>query len=103
MVEREFSPREEASRAPSMSGEQAPFIKTEETGGQSRSRFSRRGGRGRGGNIHITLRYATFKMVQDILMTLSAESAKKRGAQGGGGGTVEDTAVECLGSSLNTC
>lgn len=103
MVEREFSPREEASRAPSMSGEQAPFIKTEETGGQSRSRFSRRGGRGRGGNIHITLRYATFKMVQDISMTLSAESAKKRKAlRAGGGGTVEDTAVECLGSSLNT-
>ena len=78
MVEREFNPRGEGPRAPSMSGERASFIKTEETGGQSRSRFSRRGGRGRGGNIHITLRYATFKMVQDVSMTLSAESGKKR-------------------------
>ena len=61
-----------------MPGEWASFIKIEGTGGQSRSRFSRRGGRGRGGNIHTTFRYATFKMVQDVSMTLSAESGKKK-------------------------
>ena len=88
MVEREFNPRGEGPRAPSMSGERASFIKTEETGGQSRSRFSRRGGRGRGGNIHITLRYTTFKMVQDVSI-LSAESAKKRKELRAEGGVVQ--------------
>lgn len=84
-----------------MPGEWASFIKIEETGGQSRSRFSRRGGRGRGWNIHTTFRYATFKMVQDVSMTLSAESGKniKKRAQGGYGGRHSHR----IGSSLNTC
>ena len=84
-----------------MPGEWASFIKIEETGGQSRSRFSRRGGRGRGWNIHTTFRYATFKMVQDVSMTLSAESGKnrKKGAQGGYSGRHSHR----IGSSLNTC
>ena len=77
-----------------MPGEWASFIKIEGTGGQSRSRFSRRGGRGRGGNIHTTFRYATFKMVQDVSMTLSAESGKKKKRKELKAGTVEDTDVE---------
>lgn len=72
-----------------MPGEWSPFIKKGETGGWGRSRLSRRGGRGRGGNTNITFRHAMFKTVQDIAMALSAESGKKenkKGAQGGDGG-----------------
>lgn len=87
-----------------MPGEWSPFIKKGETGGWGRSRFSRAGRRGRGGNTNITFRYAMFKTVQDIAMTLSAESGwgeeKRKELKEG---TVEDTAVECLASSLNTC
>ena len=85
-----------------MPGEWSPFIKKEETGGRGRSRLSRRR-KGQRRDTNITFRYAVFRTAQDIAMTSPAASGEKETRKELKEGTVEDTAVECLGGSLNSC